>query len=521
MEPDIHVTQLLSRVESYMDGEDQKVIAEAFDFAKTSHASQQRQSGEPYIIHPLATALTLAEYQLDRDAIVGALLHDVPEDTTVTLKDIRAKFGENVSRLVDGVTKLSKVRLKKDWQATYRGQHSDHGGENFEAFERHVETLRKMFLAMSHDIRVVLIKLADRLNNMETLTSLSADRQRRIAQETLEVYAPLANRLGIGQLKGRLQDLAFPYAFPDEYVWLTHHIGLEMKKRERYIERLRRVLLKRLIAIGIRAEAHARTKHLYSLWKKLLRHDRDLSKIHDLVAARVIVPTVEDCYRALGLIHQMWKPLSGRIKDYIAVPKPNGYQSLHTTVFGLGGVITEIQIRTPEMHRWAELGIAAHWAFKELDPTIAQHKRPVSRRPLSKEKLVWIKELAKLHRNLEDPTEWKKNLTLDFFEDRIFVFTPHGDVLDLPAGATPVDFAFAVHSDLGRHCVGAKVNGKLVPLSHPLGSGDIIEILLSKKNSPKQDWLRFIKTNRARTLIKRDLQMTTDSSIEKTGGHRV
>ncbi len=516
----VQVAQLLELVASYLPKDDQAVILAAYTYAQTSHAGQQRISGEPYIIHPLATALTLAEYHLDRDAISAALLHDVPEDTGVTLREIKRQFGETVARLVDGVTKLAKVRLKQNWQASYRGSHTDHGRENFEAFERHVETLRKMFLAMSHDIRVVLIKLADRLNNMETLASLSPDKQRRIAQETLEVYAPLANRLGIGQLKGRLEDLAFPYAFPDDYTWLNHQIHLEIGQRQRSIERLRRILLKRLVAIGIRAEAHARTKHLYSLWKKLLRHDRDLGKIHDLVAARVIVPTVEDCYRALGLVHQMWKPLPGRIKDYIAVPKPNGYQSLHTTVFGLGGAITEIQIRTPDMHRWAELGIAAHWAFKEGDQPTFRHKRTTRQRPVSRDKLVWIKELAKLHRNFEDPTEWTQNLQLDFFEHRIFVFTPHGDVLDLPTGATPIDFAFAVHSDLGRHCIGAKVNGKLVPLSYPLGSGDIVEILLNKKNTPKQDWLRFIKTNRARTLIKRDLQMTS-AALDKSGGSRV
>lgn len=486
---------LLEITRVYLTESELAKLTEAIEFAREAHAGQKRRSGEDYLTHPLAVASILAEYHLDSSSLVAAVLHDVPEDTHRTLTDIEGKFGRTVAQLVDGVTKLSQVRLKKSWFLA-RDRDKNQHGENFEGFDRHVETLRKMFLAMSRDIRVVLIKLADRLHNMETLGSLPPDRQLRIAQETLEVYAPLANRLGIGQLKGRLEDLAFPYAYPEDYAWLRATVTDELQRRQRSIERVRRALLKRLAAIGLRAEAHARTKHLYSLWKKLLRHDRDLNKIYDLVAARIIVPTIEDCYRTLGLIHQMWKPLPGRIKDYIATPKPNGYQSLHTTVFALGGTITEIQIRTPEMHRWAEFGIAAHWTHKE-----AGEKSTT----FAKNKLRWVNELAHLEESLRDPEEWKKGLTLDFFQDRIFAFTPSGDVLDLPAAATPVDFAFGIHSELGMHCAGARVNGRLVPLSHPLENGDIVEILTNKKATPKADWLQFVRSSRARSLIKRSL----------------
>lgn len=494
---------LFQALESYLDATQIADIRRALDFASAAHKNQKRKSGEAYIIHPIATTMILAEYHLDPTTLQAALLHDVPEDTTKTITDIEREFGKDVAALVDGVTKLSQVRLKKNWLAALLRKQQVSGNENFEGFDRHVETLRKMFLAMSRDIRVILIKLADRLHNMETLGSLPAEKQLRIAQETLQVYAPLANRLGIGQLKGRLEDLAFPYAFPEEYQWVKKEVSVELAKRSRSIEKVRRVLLKRLAAIGIRAEGHARAKHLYSLWKKLLRHDRNLDKIYDLVAARVVVPTIEDCYRTLGMIHQMWKPLPGRIKDYIATPKPNGYQSLHTTVFALGGTITEIQIRTTAMHQWAEYGIAAHWTYKE-----GSHLGTLP----NQTKLSWVQELAKLEQVLRDPEEWKKGLQLDFFQDRIFVFTPHGDVFDLPTGATPVDFAFNIHSDLGMHCTGAKVNGRLVPLSHSLENGDIVEILLSKKATPKSDWLQFVRTSRARGLIKRTITPTKEVS---------
>ncbi len=504
--------KLLRQTATYLPKTDTELIAKAFDVARNAHAGQVRDTGEAYLIHPLATAQILADYQLDTMTIAAALLHDVCEDTPMTLAQVRSAFGSEIASLVDGVTKLGKVRLKRGWQADYKGFHTNHHNENFEAFDQHVKTLRKMFLAMSRDIRVVLIKLADRLHNMETLAAVPASKQRRIAQETLEVFAPLANRLGIGQLRGRLEDLAFPYAFPQEYAELKSQLAGTLEKRQRSVERVRRVLLKRLAAIGIRGEGHARVKHIYSLWKKLERHDHDLEKIYDLVAARVIVPTVEDCYRTLGLIHQMWRPLPGRIKDYIATPKPNGYQSLHTTVFALNGTLTEIQIRTPEMHQWAEYGIAAHWAYKEDDVDAPETSEITS---LSYQRLAsgkatppsWVRELAQSEKHTADAAEWQSGLKVDFFEDRIFVFTPSGDVLDLPAAATPVDFAFSVHSDLGRHCTGAKVNGKLVPLSHPLQNGDVVEILLNQhKITPKRDWLQFVKTSRARSQIRHVLE---------------
>jgi GTP pyrophosphokinase len=502
----VSLTYLIETAQDYLSNEAIAQLKSAYTFAETAHGSQQRSSGEAYITHPLAAACILAEYHLDETTLMAALLHDIAEDTSVEINEIAKRFGKEVAGLVDGVTKLGKVRLKTSWQTAYRGYHTEHGGENFESYDRHIETLRKMFLAMSQDIRVTLIKLADRLHNMETLAALPTQRQRRIAKETLELYAPLANRLGIGEIRGRLEDLAFPYAHPEDYQWLKTALGGELQKRTRSVERVRRVLLRRLSSHGLKAEAHIRIKHLYSLWRKLSRHDGDLTKIYDLVAARVIVPTVEDCYRVLGIIHQMWKPLPGRIKDYIATPKPNGYQSLHTTVFTLGGRITEIQIRTPAMHHWAELGIAAHWAYKERIPNpTSQSAKLLSRRALPKEKLTWLQELAKLEETLTDPDEWRKGLRLDFFQDRIFVFTPIGDVLDLPKDATAIDVAFAIHSDLGHHCTGAKANGKIVPISHHLQNGDIVEILTSAKAKPKTDWLQFVKTSRARNLIKRAL----------------
>ena len=505
-QPKVSLAQLLETAGTYLPAKALETIKSAYRFAELAHADQRRSSGEAFINHPLVTACLLADYHLDEATLAAALLHDIAEDTTIDLREITKQFGSQVAHLVDGVTKLGRIHLKTSWQTAYRGYHTNHGGENFEAFDRHVETLRKMFLAMSRDIRVTLIKLADRLHNMETLDALPNQRQRRIAKETLELYAPLANRLGMGEIRGRLEDLAFPYAHPEDYRRLKTTLGNEIQRQNRSLERIRRVLLKRLINHGIRAEAHTRVKHIYSLWRKLERFDGDLAKIYDLVAARVIVPTPEDCYRVLGIIHQMWKPLPGRIKDYIATPKPNGYQSLHTTVFAMGGKITEIQIRTPAMHHWAELGIAAHWAYKEQTQNpISQSAKILARSSLPKEKLTWLQELARLEQTGNDPEEWRKGLRLDFFQDRIFVFTPVGDVLDLPKDATPIDVAFAIHSDLGLHCVGAKANGKIVPIAHHLQNGDIVEILTSIKAKPKTDWLQFVTTTRARTIIKRTI----------------
>lgn len=497
---------LFEKLSHYLGSNELKQLRAVFEFAESAHAGQTRRSGEAYIVHPLAAAETLADYHLDPATLAAALLHDVPEDTPRTIQEIQDRFGSEIANLVDGVTKLSQVRLKKNWEDVYTGLSASDRQENFEAFARHVETLRKMFLAMSQDIRVVLIKLADRLHNMRTIEALVPEKRSRIAQETLQVYAPLASRLGIGTVKGELEDLSFPHAHPEEYRELNQLVFREYRKRDRYIERVRRILLKRLAQIGIRAEVHGRAKHMYSLWKKLARYEGNLAKIHDLVAARVIVESIEECYQVLGLIHRMWRPLPGRIKDYIAMPKPNGYQSLHTTVFASGGKLTEIQIRTRQMHYWAEFGVAAHWAYKEQTPE--EPRRFLERikdrlTGTNSHHIEWLDELAKTGQAMSDPAEWRKGLTLDFFQDRIFVFTPNGDILDLPSLATPIDFAYAIHSDLGAHCTGAKINGKIVPLGHQLENGDIVEIMTQKKTSPKRDWLNVAKSSKARAHIRR------------------
>lgn len=502
-----HERNLFDKLAAYLAPSDLDELRAVLDFAEVSHAGQVRRSGEPYITHPIAAAEIVADYRLDKATLAAALLHDVPEDTDRTLGEIEERFGQEIAGLVDGVTKLSQVRLKKNWADVYpKVAAAGDRQENFNSFDRHVETLRKMFLAMSQDIRVVLIKLADRLHNMRTIEALEPEKRSRIAQETLQVYAPLASRLGIGTMKGELEDLSFPHAHPDEYHALKQLVFREYRKRVRYIERVRRILLKRLAKIGLRAEVHGRAKHMYSLWKKLTRNDDNLAKIHDLVATRIIVESVEECYQVLGMVHRMWRPLPGRIKDYIAFPKPNGYQSLHTTVFASGGMITEIQIRTRQMHYFAEFGIAAHWAYKEQPDEAPQTLLARVKNRLvgtSGHHVEWLEELAKTGQAISDPAEWRKGLTLDFFQDRIFVFTPNGDILDLPSHATPIDFAYAIHSDLGDHCTGAKINGRIVPLSYQLENGDIVEIMTQKKTSPRRDWLNLAKSSKARAHIRR------------------
>ncbi len=448
----------------------------AFDFASEAHAGQARASGEPYIIHPLATAQKLAEMRLDFTTIMAGILHDVPEDTKSTLKDIEKNFGAEVAKLVEGITKLGKLK--------YRGM------------ERYAENLRKMFVAMSDDIRVVLIKFADRLHNLKTLDALPEDKRFRIAQETLEIYAPIADRLAIGQIKGELEDLAFQYVYPADYKWITNLIPKEYKAKEKYLQEVRDKVKKRLADDGIQINEisiQGRTKHLYSLYKKLLRPhiNRDLSKIYDLIALRLIVPTVADCYGALGALHGMYRPMPGRVKDYIANPKPNGYQSLHTTVFTDDGEIVEFQIRTKEMHEQAEYGIAAHWNYKENGGKIKAGN------------LKWLKELVEWQKQIKDNDQFLQTVKLDVFQNRIFVFTPKGDVIELPEAATPIDFAYHVHSSLGDKCVGARVNEQLVNLGYELKSGDIVEIITDKnRRIPNPDWLDMVKTSMARSKIR-------------------
>lgn len=465
---------------------DLALIERAYAFAEEAHAGQTRKSGEDYITHPLAVASRLTEWKLDAPTIAASLLHDVAEDSPYTKQDIEKRFGEEVAFLVASLTKLKRIHYT-------------------DAASHRAENLRRMVLALAEDIRVVLIKLADRLHNMETIEFLDPASQTRIARETIEIYAPLANRLGMGQVKGELEDLSFPVIFPEEWQTLHAMVREPLDERRRYVEgripEIRNLLEKESIAPF---DIHARAKHWYSLWKKLERNEMNLEAIHDLVALRIIVKTIEECYAVLGAIHANFPPLPGKIKDYIALPKSNGYRSLHTTVFGPEGKITEIQIRTRAMHEEAENGIAAHWAYSEEEREDTR-KRGATKLARSRD-LTWIKQLREWHAEFEDAGEFLESLKLDFFRDRIFVFTPKGEVIDLPEGATPVDFAYHVHSEIGDHASGAKANGKIVPLDSALANGDIVEILTQKGKRPSRDWLNFVKTALAKNHIRSALR---------------
>jgi guanosine-3',5'-bis(diphosphate) 3'-pyrophosphohydrolase len=483
---------LLGEIKSYNPKADFKKIRSAFDFAKLAHTGQKRLSGEPFIIHPLEVARRLASWELDTTSIVVGLLHDTVEDGGATRKDIVQFFGEEVAVLVDGVTKVTDLRLKGSREREF------------------IENLRKMLLVMAKDLRVILVKLADRLHNMETLSSLSPEKQKENSEETLEVYAPLAERLGMGEVKGVLEDLAFPYVFPKEYKQVLSRSKTYYKEAESRIFQMRKMLLKKLLEEGIKAEIHARKKHLYSLWKKLERPeiDWDFTKISDMVAMRIIVGTINQCYTTLGIVHANFKPVPYfGVSDFIAQPKPNGYRSIHTNVFGPGGTIVEVQIRTFLMHQQAETGVAAHWAYSELkSKTIGQ--RLLRRGAFApSEKLNWVKQLVDWQQELTDSEEFLKAVKFDALRHRNFVFSPHGDVYDLPAGATPVDFAYSVHTDLGRFITGAKVNGKIVPLDYKLKSGEVVEILKSKNpKKPNAHWLEFVVTAIARREINKYLR---------------
>lgn len=464
------------------------IVAKAYAFSQKAHAGQKRTSGEPYFNHTLKAADNVANWGLDDTTIAATLLHDVAEDTKFTLEDIRKEFGDEVAFLVAGVTKLGKIK--------YRG------------VEAQVENMRKMLLALSEDIRVILVKLADRLHNMQTLGSLPPDKQKRIAVETTEIYAPLAYRLGMQKVSSELEDLAFPYLYPKEYRWLKDTMGERYEERVHYIEKIRPIIEEALRKNNVQVNTiDARAKTYASLYKKLLRYEMDIEKIHDLIAVRIIVPSIEACYATLGIIHKMWPPLPGRIKDYIALPKPNGYRSLHTTVFCEGKKIIEIQIRTQEMHDEAENGIAAHWAYSQQKGS----KHYIERKSVNAEtrELAWVQQLRNWQKEFSNDEEFLGALKIDFFRDRIFAITPKGAVMDLPMGATPVDFAYQIHTDVGNSCTGAKVNGKIVPLDHELNSGDIVEILIQKNKKPSSQWLEFVKTNMAKKRIKATLQHTT------------
>ncbi len=449
-------------------------IEKAYRYAQDAHSGQRRNSGEEYINHPLEVASILAELEMDDSTIIAALLHDVAEDTEKTLENIRKVFGPEVADLVDGVTKLGKIEYKSK-------------------MEVQVENLRKMFLAMAKDIRVVLIKLADRLHNMRTLKFQSEKKQKEISQETLEIYAPLANRLGIFRIKWELEDLAFRFLNTQEYYDLVEGIAFKRKERQEQINEVIEVLKVKLEEVGIEADIAGRPKNFYSIYKKMLNQGKDLSEIFDLTAIRVIVETVNDCYGSLGIIHTLWKPIPGRFKDYIAMPKPNMYQSLHTTLISNHGEPFEIQIRTWEMHRTAEYGIAAHWKYKEGKKVENNFEQ----------KLSWLRQLLEWQHDSRDAGEFMESLKLDLFADTVFVFTPKGDVVELPADSCPIDFAYRVHTDVGHGCIGAKINGRIVTLDTKLKNGDIIEILTNKNpTGPSRDWVCLVKTSQAKNRIR-------------------
>jgi len=471
--------QLEAKLRERRPGEDLALLRRAFEFAALRHAGQKRDSGEPYMAHPLAVAVILAEMQMDQVCLMTALLHDTLEDTTATLDEIRREFGEEVARCVNGVTKLSKIEM--------------HNRE-----ERQAESVRKMLLAMVEDIRVIIVKLADRLHNLRTLDSLSRERQERIAAETLELYAPIAHRLGMGKLRAELEDLGFRYLDPEKWQEITAAIEARYKASHLDLEAIREHIERRLKAEGIPARVEARIKRPWSVYQKLRRQKITIEQVYDLLGVRIITDSVKNCYAALGIIHQEWHPIPGRIKDFIAIPRPNLYQSLHTSVMGPGGVPFEVQIRTEEMHRLAEEGIAAHWKYKE-------GKRGPGE---DDQRIAWLRQLVEWQREMRDPSDFLSNLKVDLYPEEVYCFTPKGRIVVLPRDATPVDFAYAIHTDVGHTCVGARVNGRMVPLKHPLRNGDVVEILTQSGSRPSRDWLAFVKTARARNKIRHVINAT-------------
>jgi len=465
------IEQLIARVQSYNPTVDAGWLRAVYEVADQAHEGQQRASGESYIEHPLAVARVLADMEMDVATIAAAILHDVVEDTSLTAEQVSEKFGPEIAQLVDGVTKLTRIpyQTKEDAQ---------------------VENLRKMFMAMAKDIRVIIIKLADRLHNMRTLTSLPPEKQQAIARETIEIYAPIAHRLGIWKVKWDLEDLSLRHLDIKAYNDIAERVAKKRAEREAAVNATIAELRTNFERIGVKAEVTGRPKHFYSIYEKM-RKGRDFATIYDLTAVRVIVESVKDCYGALGAVHSVWKPIPGRFKDYIAMPKPNGYQSLHTTVVGPGGDPIEIQIRTVEMHRVSEYGVAAHWRYKEGGKVDDFEK-----------KLTWLRSLLETQSEVSDSRAFMENLKLDLFENQVFVFSPKADVYSLAAGSTPLDFAYQVHTDIGHHCVGAKVNGKIVPLDYKLRNGDICEVLVNKSSRPSLDWITIVHTSSAKHKIK-------------------
>lgn len=483
----MNISQVINSFKENNPKADATMIQLAYDFAVKAHANQKRKNGEPYIQHCLHTAFVLIQIKADMETVIAGLLHDIPEDTEYALADIEKNFGKTVADLVEGITKLSKIK--------YRG------------IERYRESLRKMFLAMARDLRVILIKFADRLHNLRTLESLPLEKRQRIARETMEIYAPIAGLLGIWRLKWQIEDICFKHLYPEEYKKLAYKYEVEKKlEHHQYIQKIKNMLGAKLKEEKIPFSIASRFKHLYSIYLKLQKKDRRFDEIYDVFALRIIVPDIANCYKTLGIIHSLWRPNAGRFKDYIAVPKPNGYQALHTTVYGPERKSTEFQIRTKEMDENAKYGIAAHWSYKMS----GAHGADLKKQP------TWVKELLNIQKETENTHDFIKQIKFDVFRDRIFIFTPKNDVFDLPEGSTTIDFAYYVHSNIGNQAVSALVNDKIAPLDQKLKNGDLVEIITDKKRkNPSRDWLKFVKTSTARNKIKQNLKHSIFDNIKK------
>jgi GTP pyrophosphokinase len=472
---DPKIQELIQNIEFYHGPFDTDSIYKAFEFSKKVHEGQKRKTGEPYIVHPIEVAIILSKLRMDLKTIEAALLHDTVEDTHVTIKDIQEQFGDETAELVEGLTKISKIKFS-----------SRH--------ENQAENFRKMIIAMAKDLRVLLVKLADRLHNMRTLAPMPEAKQRRISEETLDIYAPLANRLGISWIKTELEDLCMRYLKPEMYYKLVEKINKTRRERDKYIKDVQEILQAEIENANITAEISGRPKHFYSIYRKMESRNLEFEQIHDLIAFRVVVETITACYEVLGILHSIWKPVPGRFKDYIALPKPNLYQSLHTSLIGPHGERVEVQIRTKDMHSVAETGIAAHWAYKEGKAIKAKSEEGI--------RFNWLKQMMEMQSDLSDPTEFMQTVKVDLFPEDVYVFTPQGDVREFPKGATPVDFAFAIHTDVGYKCTGAKVNGRIVPLKYKMQNGETVEILTSEHQKPNKDWLNFVTTSKAKTKIR-------------------
>jgi len=486
---DLRFVELIDKVRKNRPGDDFALLRRAYDFASEHHRGQIRLSGEPYLSHPIEVAHSLADMKLDSVSLCAAILHDVVEDTKVTLDKLSAEFGPDVARLVEGVTKISRLDLLAP-----------------EA--RQAENVRKMLLAMVNDVRVVLVKLADRLHNMRTLQYLDSSKQQRIARETLDIYAPVANRLGMGLIRGELEDLAFRFLEPEAFLELQKKVATRQKVFDKFLFEVQDTIRSRMVENGIPAEVQARTKRLYSLHQKIQKQQRNLDQVYDLLAVRVVTDTVKNCYAALGVIHQIWRPVPGRFKDYIAMPRPNLYQSLHTSVIHAGQPF-EVQIRTQEMHRIAEQGVAAHWKYKD-------GRAETSSSP-DDQRIIWMRHLIEWVQEMQEPSEFLSTLRVDLYPEEVYTFTPKGRVVVLPRGATPIDFAYAVHTEVGHQCAGAKVNGEMVPLRHALANGDVVEIVTQKGHTPSRDWLAFVHTSRARSKIRQWIHLHERQEATEVG----